>query len=445
MEQSHPPGRARRVLIVTAEYPPTIAGGLGTHVAELTAGLSAAGAEVTVLTPTAFTQGVSVEGNVTVHRIPVRRLLDATGGSVEGFNVEAANQGFIDYGRGLLAGGALRPEIIHCHDWHGFAAARLLAALARVPVVATVHILNDPIYRRWGWNPPAEIVQREREMCEVADALITVSRDMRRVIHSRHARPLGLIHVVHNGLDARPFDPAGVDALAVSRWRRLLGVRGRKVLLFAGRITPQKGVSALLASAARVAQAEPRARYLIAGGRDGDGDYVDFTHFVEHLKHELFPQYGEELWSRVEFLGKVSRAELAVLYQLADLVVVPSIYENSPYATFEAMAAGRPIVASAAGGLPEIVVDGETGLLVPIHESPRGLHVVDVDKLTEVQLALLNDEPRARRMGEAGRRRLLEEFGLEKMCRSTAEVYERVIADFRVSGRAPASAAAEYS
>jgi alpha-maltose-1-phosphate synthase len=121
------------------------------------------------------------------------------------------------------------------------------------------------------------------------------------------------------------------------------------------------------------------------------------------------------------------------LYQVADLVLIPSIYENSPYAGFEAMAAGRPIVATAVGGLAEIIQDNVTGLLVPVHRRNEGSHTVDVGRLITAQLEMLNERKHAERMGKNGQQRLIKEFSLEKMVSSTLNVYRQVVRGYTES------------
>ena len=161
-------------------------------------------------------------------------------------------------------------------------------------------------------------------------------------------------------------------------------------------------------------------RYLIAGTEKGlSADQLT------QLYRQRYPQLSR-LWDRLKFLGMVSRHELARLYRIADIALVPSIYEPFGYAAVEAMAAGVPVIASDVGGLAEIISHGWTGLLIPVHSGGNGTRYVDVKKLTEAQIFLLNNDAIAKQISRAGKQKVLNEFTREQMVDSTRAVYSKV-------------------
>jgi len=129
----------------------------------------------------------------------------------------------------------------------------------------------------------------------------------------------------------------------------------------------------------------------------------------------------------MKLLGQLPRKQLAALYQVADLTLVPSIYEPFGYAAIEAMAAGVPVVATRIGGLAEIIEDGVTGLLVPIEQHPAGPYKIDIQSLVEAQLSLLTDEARAREIGKAARQSVTNRFTRETMIESTLGIYRKTV------------------
>lgn len=416
-----------RVMVITSEYPPHIRGGLGTHVFDLTKGLGGNGCPVTVLTHTTDASVKYEEANITVHMVSIRDLPpDSLRGSVFQ-TARICNNHILLRGRTIIANQKQPPQIIHCHDWLSFSAAHQLGRMFGIPVVATVHLLYDPLFRWWEAKVEDGIVREERALCRGADAVITVSNSMRDIIRAVHSVPDDKLHVVYNGTDAKPFMKEAFNPDEITKLRQSLAPANEKIVMFAGRISLQKGISALIESASQVVAQNDHVRYVVAGGYDNWS-----AEQITQAYKELYPKQ-DRLWNKLKFLGMVSREHLAMLYQVADIAIVPSIYEPFGYAATEAMAAGLPVIASAVGGLAEIVLHGETGLLVPVHESETVAHRVDVEGLTGAQIALLNNEPMARRMGQAGRQRALSEFNLERMIQSSIQVYQKTISTYPIN------------
>lgn len=413
-----PVNSALKVMILSLEYSPKLSGGVGTHVMEMSRGLGRAGHQATVI---AFTPGQAKtlsESNVQVHMIPQSASDTDSRSMVQ--SILAFNRDVVNYGRSLIADLGRRPDLINYHNWTTWPAACELGRLFGIPTLGTIHFLSEPTERWWGQTPDPEIVKQEEELFRKAERFIIVSQSMSDIVQATHQVSDERISVVYNGLDVEPFMNPLLKPEEVEKLRRSVAADGEKVVLFAGRLSPQKGIDALVKSAAQVVAEFPNVVYLIVGEPD--------TREMGPVIDGLFQQYPM-LQNRVKLLGKMPRPQLATLFQIADLVVIPSLYDTCPYMTVEAMAAGIPVVATRVGGLAEMVVDGQTGRLVTVHARPGARHEVDVAQLAEAQLSLLTDEALARRMGSTGQRRVISEYTLEKMVKATVDVYRQVIAE----------------
>jgi glycosyltransferase involved in cell wall biosynthesis len=413
--------------MLSLEYPPDIVGGLGTHVFELITGLAQTDSVVDLLAFSPRNSKVVETPETRVHFIApsaaTRHFIQQTT-MVHRAVTEALcfNHELTAYGQKLIEKQRPGPDLIHCHDWFTFPAAIELKRRFGIPVVGTIHILNHPIVRRWGMLPDQEVEQQERNNYCQADTLITVSESMREIIRSTYELPADRIHVVHNGLDVQPFMKTALSPAGLGRLRQSIAALDEKIVIFAGRLTPQKGIAPLFAAAAQVLEQYPKVRYLIIGEPDAPDS--------EQMVQQLLDQYPS-LKEKIKLLGKVSRKQLAILYQIADIALVPSVYEPFGYAAVEAMGAAVPVVATRVGGLAEIIEDGKTGLLVPVQAVEGDLHQVDEKALVAAQLALLRDGLLAKQIGAAGQRHVADKFNLQAMARSTMRVYRHAISDFR--------------
>ncbi|HEX8139751.1 MAG TPA: glycosyltransferase family 4 protein [Pyrinomonadaceae bacterium] len=417
---SVPVEQALKVMILSLEYSPKLSGGVGTHVMEMSRGLGRAGHQVTVLTFTPGQAKTLSESNVQVH------MISQSGAETEGTEGRSMVQSILDfnrdvvsYGRSLIADLGRRPDLINYHNWMTWPAARELGQMFGIPTLGTIHFLSEPTERWWGQTPDPEIVRQEDELFRKAERFIIVSQSMSDIVQAAHGVADERISVVYNGLDVEPFMNPLLKAEEVERLRRTVAADDEKIVLFAGRLSPQKGIDALLSSAAQVLAEYPNVVYLVVGEPD--------TREMVPVIDGLFQQFPA-LQDKVKMLGKMARPQLATLFQVANIVVIPSLYDTCPYMTVEAMAAGVPVVATRVGGLAEMVVDGETGLLVTVHPA-EGRHRVDVDELASAQLRLLRDAGLARRMSSAGRRRVMSHYTLDKMVEETVRVYRRVVAE----------------
>lgn len=409
------PAAPLKVMILALEYTPEESGGVGTHAFELAHGLSAAGCRVTVLAYTSREPATQHEPNLTVHLLAP--------GSARAAQLSIA-QGILSFNDDLAARARTLidadgpPDIVQFYNWITFPAAQRLREALGIPIIGVIQYVSEPIERWWGQTPDAEIAAQEAALFRDSGPLICCSGSLRTIIQGAYGVPAERLRVVHNGMNMRAFAEAPSAPGQLAQLRRTIAREGEQIVLFAGRLHPQKGVGALIESAARVIAQRPQVRYLLAGAPDSQ----QFTQSVRALLER-----HADAQPRIKLLGKLPRRQLSWLYQVADLAVAPSVYEPFGYAAIEAMAAGVPLVATEVGGLAEIVEDGRTGLLVPVHTEAGAPHAVDVERLAAAQLALLSDAGLARRLGEAGRRRVFAAFDLDTMTQAFLDAYREAI------------------
>ena len=290
---------------------------------------------------------------------------------------------------------AQRPAVVHTHLIHGDLNGTLAARLAGVPfVVSTKH--NDDVFRQRGFY-----AWLDRTVARYQDRIITISHHLKRFYVEVEGLPAGKIVTVHYGLDPDAFLGGADDGADV---RAELGVPADTPLVgVVGRLTEQKGHVYLLDAFTGVIQALPAAHLLVVG----DGE----------LRSALERQAARlGLYGSVTFTGR--REDVPRIMMALDVLVMPSLWEGFGLVLLEAMAAAKPVVASRVSAIPEIVVEGETGLLVP----PK-----DPENLSRALLALLRDLARAREMGQRGRQRLEQQFTVARMVEQTQAVYEGLV------------------
>jgi glycogen(starch) synthase len=390
-----------RVLMLSWEYPPVVVGGLGRHVHALAAHLTALGHEVVVLCRhESGTDALTHPTTDTVHdgvRV-VRVAEDPTHLVFEKDLVAwtlAMGHGMVRAGLELLAG--WRPDVVHAHDWLVTHPAVALASHLDVPLVATVHATEAGRHSGWLSQPLNQQVHSvEWWLANRADAVITCSSAMRAEV--AHLFEVSDIAVIHNGIEPRGWRPSP-GAVRAARSRHAPG--GEPVVVYFGRLEWEKGVHDLLGALPKVRRAFPGTRLVVAGqGRQAAA---------------LVAQSRKLRVRRsVDFVGHLPDRTLVALLAAADVVVLPSRYEPFGIVALEAAAAGAPLVASTAGGLAELVVDGETGLSV----TPG-----DVDGIAAAVRAVLADPAAAARRARAAKARLGAEFSWRGIAEETAEVY----------------------
>ena len=412
--------RPSNFLILTMQYSDEIGGGVGISAQELSGGLSRNGDHVVVLSCTLGKPAKLVEGNRIVYLLPPSRPGNGSASVTQG--ILAFNQDLIAYARKTVFAECASPDLIQCSNWLTFPAARELGRSFGVPVVCRIHFVSEPCERWWGQIPDPEIVEQEAIAFREADRLVTVSSSIRSIVQRTHGIPDNKISVVYNGIDIEAFSKCNVLPQQLSELKAAIAPGGEKVVLFAGRLNPQKGVLAILASIPQVLEKHPKVRYVFAG----EPDSQDFARKVRETLDE-----NPDLKAKTLFLGKVPRRKLAALYKVADVALAPSVYEPFGYASIEAMAAGVPVVVSAAGGLGEIVDHEKTGLCVSVHPEKDGTHRVDVGELALATMRMLGDEEFARNMAVAAGQKVRKMFDSESLVRGLRATYQLAISEYQ--------------
>ncbi|HEX6445619.1 MAG TPA: glycogen synthase [Streptosporangiales bacterium] len=393
-----------RVDVLSREYPPDVYGGAGVHVEELVAELRRLD-EVRVHCFGADRD----EPGVTAYRSP--DTLAEANAALQVMGVDLA-----------MSAGAAGTDVVHSHTWYANLAGHVAKLLHGVPHVVTTHSL-EPL-RPWKAEQLgggyALSSWCERTALEHADAVIAVSAGMREdVLRCYPAVDPGRISVVHNGIDSTQYAPdEGTDVLA------RLGIDPeRRSVVFVGRITRQKGLPYLL----RAAHGLDRGVQLVflAGAPDTPEIAAEVNGLVASLRDER----DGVVW--IERM--LPKPEVIQVLSHATVFCCPSVYEPMGIVNLEAMACEAAVVATATGGIPEVVADGETGLLVPIEQATDGTGTPlqperFIADLRERLATLLADPGRAAEMGRAGRRRAIEHFDWSVIAERTRAIYRSLLA-----------------
>ena len=384
-----------RVAVLSREYPPEVYGGAGVHVEFLVRELR----RIVDVDVHCF-GGSRPDAGVRSYPPPVELLPANTALQTLGVDLEIA----------AALGGA---DVLHSHTWYTNLAGVLGAQLHDVPHVLTSHSLEP--HRPWkaeqlggGYRISS---WAERQAYETADAIVAVSYGMRAdVLDAYPFVDPARVHVIHNGIDTTMYAPKSSDVVI-----RQYGIDpARPFALFVGRITRQKGLGHLLAAAAHF---DPSIQLVLCAGAP---DTAEIEAETEAAVGRLAESRSGVVWIR----EMLPRSELTQLLTHASVFVCPSVYEPLGIVNLEAMACETAVVASAVGGIPEVVADGLTGLLVP------RAAVTDEEfetGLADAVNALCGDPSRAAAMGAAGRERAVHEFGWDAIAHRTVELYQSLI------------------
>lgn len=353
-----------RILQMASEYPPHVYGGLGTHVYELTSALGQRGVRVDLAVPARAGYAAPPAG-VNLLEVPVTGAVSDAGFWLQ-FCHEAALAAERSWGR---------PDVIHAHDWMTVLGGIQMRDALRIPLMFSVHLPQIAEPNVW----------MESLGLLYSDCVMINSRAVAAELAERKL-PIRALNVVPNGVDLAHFRPTDPPRSGV--------------VLLVGRLVAQKGVDVALRAFVAVLNRCREAQLIVAG----DGDQALY---LQRTARYL------GISSHVDFVGWQAGHALAALYQRADVIVMPSRYEPFGIVALEAMACGRPVVASSVGGLAEIVTDSETGFLVPPGDDLR---------LAQRIVQLLLDQGTATRLGLAARRRA-EAYSWNSIAARTEQIY----------------------
>jgi starch synthase len=389
-----------RAALISREYPPEVYGGAGVHIEFLARELRK------LIDVEVHCFGADrTEPGVHAYRTPP---------GLAGANAALATLGVdLEMVAGLTSDGRSVADVVHSHTWYANLAGYLASMMYDIPHVVTAHSL-EPLrpwkaeqlgggYRISSWA--------ERSAYEAAAAVVAVSTGMRADILAAYpALDESRVHIIPNGIDTELYAPVtGRDVLAH------YGLDpDRPIALFVGRITRQKGVGHLVASAAEFAPGVQVA--LCAGAPDTPELAEEITAAVQRL------QAGREgvVWIQ----EMLPREQLLQLLTAADVFLCPSIYEPQGIVNLEAMACETAVVASRVGGIPDVVVEGETGLLVDYDAAqPKEFEAAFAAAVNSV----IGDSGRLRAMGLAGRERAVTQYGWDAIAARTVQLYESLL------------------
>lgn len=406
-----------RVDLLTREYPPHIYGGAGVHVAEL----------AKVLRP--------ILDEVRVHAFDGPRQPGSDGAEpgVTGYNevneLQGANAALRTLGIDLqMAAGCQGADLVHSHTWYANFAGHVASLLHGIPHVISAHSL-EPL-RPWkaeqlggGYRLSSYV---EKTAYENAAAIIAVSHGMRSdILRSYPNVDPAKVHVIHNGIDVTKWhapNSAEERALQEEVVQRFGVDTSRPTVMFVGRITRQKGLPYFLRAARLLA---PEVQIILAAGAP---DTPEIAAEVEGLVAQL----QAERSGVILITEMLPQRQLAALLDTADVFITPSVYEPLGIVNLEAMALGLPVVGTATGGIPDVIVDGQTGFLVPIEQVDDGtgtpLYPEQFEKdMADRLMRVLSDPDLAQRMGQAGLERARNEFSWEAIAEKTADLYRSLV------------------
>lgn len=403
-----------KIAILTNEYPPNVYGGAGVHVEYLTRELGALGGGAHQVRVLCFGQQVENTANLSVQGIGAQDGLPSQDARHEKF--------FSTMLQNLVMSGTLKDiDLVHCHTWYTHLGGCLVKQLHGVPLVLTTHSLEP--HRPWKEEQLGSAYRAstwvERTAYQNADGVVAVSESMRQDVQSLYGVAPERIRVIHNGIDLQQYRPTpSPETLAE------FGIRAdMPYVLFVGRITRQKGILHLVRA---IRHFHPGLQVVLCAGAPDT------------------PEIGREMSDAVEAARAatknpiiwipqmLSRDKIISLYTHAAIFVCPSVYEPFGIINLEAMACGTPVVASAVGGIPEVVEHGDTGILVPAetleHSEVEPRHPEQFARDLAAAVNTLLDDPALRaEMAAKARERVERQFSWTSIAQQTLDFYEEVL------------------
>jgi alpha-maltose-1-phosphate synthase len=407
--EDHTVGELNRAVLFTNEYPPNIYGGAGVHVEYLSKSL----AKLIDVEVRAFGDQNEERGNL--------RVRGYQGWDVLEEGTDPRFKGALNaMSRNLrMAKDPLDAQVVHAHTWYADMAAFYAKTLWKVPMVASIHSL-EPL-RPWKEEQLGNAYHMsswmERTGLENSDSIIAVSQGTRQDVLDNFDVPEERIHVIHNGIDLAEYVKA-TDKSALEKY----GVDpDRPYVLFVGRIARQKGIIHLVEA---IPQIDPDLQVVLLAGQP---DTAEIGQEMSEKVADAAKQRDGIIW-----IDKmVSREEAIQFYSHADVFCCPSVYEPFGIINLEAMACETAVVAAKIGGIPEVVVPEETGLLIDLELKPGTFEPVDTagyaQALADGINRLARDPDLRAKMGKAGRKRVEDHFSWDAIAERTVELYRSLV------------------
>jgi alpha-maltose-1-phosphate synthase len=402
-----------KIALFSNEFPPNIYGGAGVHIDFLSQELAKLGqVEVRCF-------GNQKEQNDSMNVIGIQSSLnkmeDDSNPHIKMFHNLSKNVEMSQH--------TLQADVIHCHTWYTHLAGIFSRELLQVPLILTTHSLET--HRPWKVEQLGNgyFLSRwiENHAYNTADGVIAVSEQMKTDVVEAYGINADKVTVIHNGIDPEFYKPTFDTDLLVE-----FGINPEiPFVLFVGRITRQKGISGLIEAAKYF---NKNCQIVLCAGAP---DTPEIAKETEDLIADLKAQReGVILISEM-----LPREKIKVLYSHARVFACPSLYEPFGIINLEAMSCETAVVGSEVGGIPEIIVEGKTGFLIPLEAVSRTnfnpKNPVEFQKNFASKInQLLDDENLATQMGKAGRKRVLEKFSWESIAKTTYKYYEEVISKF---------------
>ena len=410
-----------KIALLTNEYPPNVYGGAGVHVEFLARELAALSVGQHQVEVICFGDQQAQSANLSVQGVKLHADLP--------FQDPRHAKFFDTLLQGLAMSGTLSEvDIVHCHTWYAHWGGCLVKQLHGVPLVLTTHSLEP--HRPWKaeqlGSAYAASTWVERTAYQNADGVIAVSESMRNDVQSLYGVARERIRVIHNGIDLQQYRPTP-DLATLAEF----GIDpARPMVLFVGRITKQKGILHLVNA---IRSFRDGVQVVLCAGAPDTPEIGQAM--AEAVASARLSTANPIIW----IPEMLSRQKVIALYTQADIFVCPSVYEPFGIINLEAMACETPVVASAVGGIPEVVSHGETGLLVvaetldPSEVEPRHPAQFARDLAAAVN-TLLDDATLRASMGRRARERVEQQFSWSAIAKQTLGFYEDVISKHRAGG-----------
>ena len=402
-----------KIALYTNEFPPNIYGGAGVHIDFLSQEL----AKLAQVEVRCFGDQKENKDSMHVEGINscLTKMVDPENEHIKMFHNLSRNV--------EMAQATPNADIVHCHTWYTHLAGVFTRELLQVPLILTTHSLET--HRPWKVEQLGNgyFMSRwiETNAYKTADGVIAVSEQMKTDVVEAYGVDPKKVTVIHNGIDPEFYQPTFDEALLAE-----YGIDPNiPFVLFVGRITRQKGISGLIEAAQYFN--ENCQIVLCAGAPDTEEIALETSALIDQLKAK---RKGVILISEM-----LPREKVKVLYSHARVFACPSLYEPFGIINLEAMACETPVVGSHVGGIPEIIVEGETGYLIPLESISRTdfnpLDPIGFQKAFAAKInVLLDNEELATAMGKAGRVRVLKQFSWESIAKTTFNYYQEVLARF---------------